>query len=625
MSSNIEVQIDNEPSNQKKKSKLIVVLIVVLLVISIVCSYLAIMLFTYDKVYRGISLNGYDISGYSTIQIEDYIINTFIPQIENREVSIMVNGVTETYKYPDITDKIDPLLLTNQIYSLGRNENPFARTSKVLAAFFSGFDYIYTPSIDKEKANTIIESLYKKHCQPAIHPQAEINDNQIIISSGQHGYEFNKEELLNLISEEINDINSDGVIEISIKRTNSAAIDPEKIYDSKIAMLNKEYKNAQYTLIDNQIEIIPHVVGRVVTIDDISSSVSKLMSLSDNQEKIATITVPIKTTLPDKTTELLKESLFKDILYTYQTSFSTETQNNYNRSINIKLSTESINGLILLPGDEFSFNKVVGPRTAERGYQTANVYYAGKVIQGIGGGLCQTSTTLYNAVLYSNLQITERLNHQFTVGYVPFGQDATVSYGTVDFKFKNNTDFPIKIEGQVKNNKVIYKVYGTKSQDDVKVSIINKTIDTYEIGTEYEVDPTLAPGSEIIVENGSKGYKIDTYKQVTVNGRVISYEKLYTSVYNPHNKLIKHNPLLAPTPTPTDIPAPTPTITPEASPTDIPTPTITPEPMPTDIPAPTPTLTPEPSPTDVPTPSSTPEPSPTPATESSEMTHTPYV
>ena len=136
---------------------------------------------------------------------------------------------------------------------------------------------------------------------------------------------------------------------------------------------------------------------------------------------------------------MLGEEAFPDRLATYSTTYNAS---NYNRSTNLRLSASKINGVILMPGEEFSYNKTLGQRTAAAGYKPAGAYVGGKVVNEYGGGICQTSSTLYNTVLLANLEVTSRTNHCYVSSYVPISRDATVSWGTLDFKFKNNRKNP---------------------------------------------------------------------------------------------------------------------------------------------------------------------------------------
>jgi hypothetical protein len=202
-----------------------------------------------------------------------------------------------------------------------------------------------------------------------------------------------------------------------------------------------------------------------------------------------------------------------------------------------------INGKILLPGEVFSFNDTVGPRSEDGGYKTAHTYVAGKVIDGIGGGICQVSSTLYNAVLNADLEVVERRNHMFTVGYVPYGQDATVSYGTTDFRFKNSTSWPIKLNATVtKNNYIIFTFLGTNENPDKKVIMTQKIIKNIPFEIKYIDDPTLPAGKTIVKQEGKQGLIVETYKTIKDGTKVISQTKIHTSKYSPLTEEVRRGP-----------------------------------------------------------------------------------
>jgi vancomycin resistance protein YoaR len=205
---------------------------------------------------------------------------------------------------------------------------------------------------------------------------------------------------------------------------------------------------------------------------------------------------------------------------------------------------------VLGPGHEFSFNDIVGERTAARGYQLAHIYNNGEVIDGIGGGICQVSSTLYNAILYTSLEVTERHNHQFTVSYVPYGQDATVSYGYVDFKFRNNTAFPLRIECIIEKiddtqSSIEFKLIGT-SDDVVQVEIRNRVIEERPFKTIVTYDNTKPVGYVKVVDYGSKGYIIETFKKLIINGKLVSDSRLHISYYQALSQKEIHGSMVPP-------------------------------------------------------------------------------
>ena len=167
------------------------------------------------------------------------------------------------------------------------------------------------------------------------------------------------------------------------------------------------------------------------------------------------------------------------------------------------------------------------------------MYYNGKVVQGIGGGICQLSSTLYNAVLYANLEITSRSNHRFLTSYVKEGRDATVSWGTIDFCFKNTRNYPIKIESTAQNGIVKIAIYGIKEENEYEVELETNVIETIPYTTNYINDNTLDEGTEIITQYGINGAKAETYKILKLNGAVVSKTLLSKDTYSTLEQIVK--------------------------------------------------------------------------------------
>ena len=181
----------------------------------------------------------------------------------------------------------------------------------------------------------------------------------------------------------------------------------------------------------------------------------KIISDKTKEEYI----IPLTITKANKTVNDIGTEAFPYEISKYSTKYDVS---NTNRSQNLKLASDKINGTVLMPGEEFSYNQVVGKRTVEAGYKNAKIYSNGQVVDGLGGGICQISSTLYNAVLLADLEITERRNHYFKTSYVPAGRDATVVWGSIDFKFKNTRSYPIKIEAKVSSGIAEFKIFGIK-------------------------------------------------------------------------------------------------------------------------------------------------------------------
>ena len=224
-------------------------------------------------------------------------------------------------------------------------------------------------------------------------------------------------------------------------------------------------------------------------------------------------------------------------------SFTTNTTANQNRNTNVRLAAEAINGTVIKPGQEFSFNGTVGQRTEAKGYKGAAAYNNGEVVQEIGGGVCQVSTTLYNAVFKAGLKISSRRSHTFEPSYVTPGRDATVSWDQPDFKFINNSSTAIGLRASYANQKVTVSVYGIPIlEDGITWDLDSKKVE--DLGTPnptYEEDQTLQPGEEVIKSKGSAGSRWETYKVVYKNGKEISRELDHKTTYKGHTPVVRRN------------------------------------------------------------------------------------
>ena len=207
-------------------------------------------------------------------------------------------------------------------------------------------------------------------------------------------------------------------------------------------------------------------------------------------------------------------------------TFTTNTTANQKRNTNVKLAARAINGIVLQPGEEFSFNNRVGERTEAKGYQAAAAYNNGEVVQEIGGGVCQVSSTMYNAVVKAGLKTTMRRSHTFEPSYVTPGTDATVSWGGPDYKFVNNSSAAIGIRASYYNQTCTVSIYGIPVLEDGVTHSLKSTklSETDPPAPTYEEDPTLAPGTEKVKSAGSKGSKWETRLIVTKNGEVVSQD-----------------------------------------------------------------------------------------------------
>lgn len=259
--------------------------------------------------------------------------------------------------------------------------------------------------------------------------------------------------------------------------------------------------------------------------------------------------IPLKITKANVTINDIDSSAFRYKISTFSTTYDAGYRDRVN---NLELAAGKINGTVLGPGETFSFNETVGKRTIEAGYTDAKIFLNGEVVDGTGGGICQISTTLYNAVLLANLQVTDRRNHNYTTSYVKAGRDATVVYGAVDFKFQNNRKYPIKIEATVSGGVATFNIYGIQEENEYEVKIIPVITQTIPKTTQYIDDATLVEGSEVVKQVGSSGCKVTTYKETYLNGALISKEVISNDTYKAMTRIVRRGTKKASVPTVTN-------------------------------------------------------------------------
>ena len=378
-------------------------------------------------------------------------------------------------------------------------------------------------------------------------------------------------------------------VRLETEAANRKVVVPSVVLPAKVltarqinSYIRKDMLNARYDAATDT--ILPEVVG-------IDFDIAAAQQLMDAAVPGEYATYPLTMTYPPVTTEILEPVMFRDVLAAYTTNVAGTAA----RKNNVQLSAKAIDGYVLNYGDIFSYNEVVGKRTAARGYQAAPSYVGGKTVDEIGGGICQTSSTLYMSCLLANLEITQRRPHRYATAYMPFGMDATVSWGGPDYQFTNNTNYPIRIETKYvagktagDDGKLTVTLYGTKT-DDISVKMSYKYLEKIPWTTVYEEDPTMAPGTEKVTTSAYTGHKVQTYRELyDGEGTLISKTEEAYSYYKARNRVVTRGPAVPePPPEPVTPPQPEPPVTPEVPAVD-PTPEIPESPATPETPADTP-------------------------------------
>lgn len=307
---------------------------------------------------------------------------------------------------------------------------------------------------------------------------------------------------------------------------NSKPID--EFVDKIESEVNKEAKNAKISITNGEIKITPEVDGAKIKKGKLKQAIVDQINGELSQEHIK-IEVPIETITPEITQEKL--SAINSPISSFSTSFFTSTANRIN---NIELATKAINGTLLMPGESFSFNETVGERTSARGYKAAGVIVGDKIESGLGGGICQVSSTLYNAMLHANIKADERRNHSLPLAYIGKGLDATVDWGNIDLKFTNTLDKPIYIEGYTKDKRVYFNIYADESFTKRSYEMATE-VSTVQPDIKYTNDPNRLEGESVVIKNSSNGYKVKVYRKTFENGKLINTEVISNDYYRPIN------------------------------------------------------------------------------------------
>lgn len=304
-------------------------------------------------------------------------------------------------------------------------------------------------------------------------------------------------------------------------------------------------RDARYLYHNQQVEITPHVYGRQLDLDEtmnrlLAASRERAENISDASEAEdvlsgkASIPLAVKISYPRVTTKLLKEKTITNVAGSYTTNFNT---GQVGRSKNINIAAKYLDGYVILPGEEFSFNEVVGPRTKEAGFEEALIIVDDQFAPGLGGGVCQVSSTLYNSALRAGLKITERTRHSKVIRYVPVGLDAAVSYGYLDLKFINNTDSYIAVCAEVHGGTLEFRLLSERP-NPFKIEVRALIESTVKPKTQVREDPGIPQGKEYIESPGSNGHVARVERIWYQEGREVKRETISRDFYPAEARVI---------------------------------------------------------------------------------------
>ena len=570
------------------------------------------------------AIAGVDVSGRTQAQAADVLSEALPQRLASSGASFVCQGRSYTVSGDDPAVSADPSAAASGALAEQAGDF-FTRGGRFLAALAGGQKLSLDVKIDGSPA--AVEQAVKECAGPMTETSWTLEGDKLVLRKGTTGRVVDTDSLLSELEARFGLLLSgsgENYPPIEAKVSTEAPAEPD--FNAIRDQVRVEAADAY--LDQDTYEIVPSVTG----VDfDPAAAKAALDGAAEGEE----VSFPVELTQPAITTESLEANLFKDVLGYGTTHCSSPAERWYN----IDLAASRVNGVILMPGDEFSYNDHCGPYTLDSGYKKAGTYQNGQSVDATAGGICQLSSTLYWVTLKANLEITERNKHAFNGGYMPvIGTDATVWSDQLDFRFKNNTDYPIKIEAyQDKNHDLHVTIRGTDTTGihgepySVVVSKVPykntyQPRDTIPVGSEPQRDPNY---------NRYNGYTVDVYqKLVDKNGKTVDTIFLYRNTYRASDAVYYYNPadaarlgidpatglmtLTPVTPTPSASPSGTPSPTPSAQPTPAVTPSA--QPSPAESPASSPAPGESPASSAQPTPAESAAPSPTPAPSSTPET-----
>ncbi len=484
-----------EPKNSEAYKVIGIVFAILFVIVFAMLTAIAFYNSNSDKIISGIYIKNVNVSGL-TKQEAIAKVNNELEKYMDDSLVLVHNEYRTEISLEQLEANFDVESAVNAAYSVGKTKNIFKDGVKILDTMFSNINIDPVLNINENVLRERISGITAELPDTIIQSSYYIDGNNLVITKGKKGYVVSESKMFNICRNEIQKLSFIGKeINIEVEEQQPQEIDLNKIHEE----LYKEPVNAYYTTDPYTVHPSEDGIDFKIGMEEAENL------LQQDQEEYV---IPLKVTVPEVTTKMIGTEAFPDLISEFSTKYS---QSQKDRTTNLKLAAEKINGTVLMPGEVFSYNTVVGKRTIDAGYKEAKIYVNGEVVDGLGGGICQVSSTLYNAVLYANLEIVERRNHQFVPSYAGAGLDATVVYGSIDFQFKNTRNYPIKIQCSVDRGICNFQIYGLKEE------------------TEYEVNVWAN-----VISRSKTAIKSKAYRQLKLNGEVVSTQLLSSDTYKVH-------------------------------------------------------------------------------------------
>lgn len=520
--------MENMIQKRKNINILLSVLLLLVIVVIVFSTIFALSNLSNESIISNIYVSNIPISHYTKEEAMNKLLIEY-NKVSDLSIILKFEDYTREVSPNDIDFEIQTEKTVAKAYNIGRTNNIFKNNFDILFSLFKNTDIEPEYTYDRQLLDQLISDISVKIPGRTIEHTYTIKKKELIINKGMLGINVITEELTDHIIKNFSTLSAEKNIIIPTKETLPEPLNIEKISKE----ITEEPQNATY---DTKTKIItPETNGVKFAI----TLAEARTVLAEEKDKYI---IPLTITKPKITTDTIKDKynlyVFDDIL-AKETTYYDATY--WTRSNNLEVATKQINGTIVKPGKEFSFNSFVGDTSAADGYQAAIGYAGGRSVPMMGGGVCQISSEIYSAALKANLKITERYNHVCPVSYLPPGQDAATDLGSCDLKFINNRKEAIKIVLKTGNGVSTVEIRGVKEPDDPVIKLSSTKISTVPFSTIYVQDSSLKAGKQVIDTYGIHGYTSKLYKETYVNGILINKSLISTDTYKPLHQVIRRN------------------------------------------------------------------------------------
>ncbi|MEG2310695.1 MAG: VanW family protein [Clostridia bacterium] len=528
-----ELALYNEKKHIIKNKKLRIALIISLVLalnIVILCCLIACINKFNTNVYKNVFLFGNDMTAMTSDEIIAFL-KLKSSDIKSNEKVNMFQGEENIYtiRADDFSFDLDIVKTAQNVMDFGRTGNILNDNINIIKTLFN--PYIVSPvyKYNDEELQAILQNIEITIKDRFVDDTYKLDEkgHKLLIIKGKSGntidYYTEKIHIVEALKNKKTE-----KLELCIIEKKPTMIDVNKVYSE----VKRDAKDAYIDESVKPIKFVSEVVGHDFKVEELEATLNK----EENKKEGSCVEFSLLVTEPKKKLADITYSLYIDKLGGYTTYFSPSLRA---RSNNLEIALRSMNGKILMPQEVFSYNATIGDTSVAKGYQPASTFVGGREVMDIGGGICQTVSTLYNTVLLSNLQIVERHNHGLPVSYVPPSRDATVYSPVLDFKFKNNRNYPIKIVTSFSwGGNLNVSIFGTKEENDCEVILSHKLLRYIPFDTTYTYDANIDKGVQTVLNKGYQGYSSEGYITKKQNG-VTTTKMLSRDTYNPQKQVVK--------------------------------------------------------------------------------------